>query len=426
MRTIFAYIILMVTLNFSPVVSASSPEEAKEDYFFTHDMLSCLDCHSYIKENQDHPSIEDSNESCMECHEGSLRASSASKHKVKCLNCHSRHPEKISNDAHINVPCRACHLYGIKSVKETENNVSFWRYKEDPAFEYSPHRIVTEKEDICSRCHFKGNTLGAPDQKLPAKSFICMPCHAATFSMGDISSVIAVIIFMVGIISIICMWLAAGKGHSRYNGNESASLLCAIKGLISEGVFQKRLLRVSFRRWIIHAMIFFPFVIRFLWGIAALVASLLSPEWSTAWIMLDKNNPVTGLVFDITGLLILTGGCMIVIEKRTDKKLINIKNLPKNNVFVNILLGGMIFTGFIVEGVRITITGSPEGSQFAFIGYGISRILIGYHLNGIYVYLWYLHAFMTALFIAYLPFSRMFHIFAAPLSLFIRGTSSKR
>jgi nitrate reductase gamma subunit len=252
-----------------------------------------------------------------------------------------------------------------------------------------------------------------------------MPCHAAALSIGDIPSAAAIIIFLAGIISMVFMWLASGKSHSKNDGLKLTDFISAVESLIFDGLFQRRLLKVSLKRWIIHEMIFFPFIIRFLWGIISLALSLLNPEWDITWMMLDKNNPVAGLIFDITGLFILMGGCLIVIEKKRDKKLQNIKDLPKSNILVNALLGGMIITGFIVEGARIAMTGSPEGSQFAFLGYLISRALLNYHLNGIYAYLWYLHAVLTAVFILCLPFSRMFHIFTAPLSLLLRGASKE-
>ncbi len=422
MRTILVYIILLFTLMFSQALSpAYSTAGENKHYSSAHDILLCLDCHSHITENQDHPSIEGSNESCMECHEISSGFSFGSHEKVICLNCHSRHHEKVTNDAHINVSCRACHLSEIKPVREKEDNIHVWRYEQVTAGEYNPHKLISEKEDICSRCHFTGNSLGVSDHALPAKSFICMPCHAATFSIGDIPSAFAIMIFLIGLLSIIFVWISAGKSHRKEKRCESCFLLNLIKGLIFDGIFQRRLLKVSVKRWIIHGMIFFPFLIRFFWGITALVSSLFIPERDITWMMLDKNNPVTGLVFDITGLMILTGGCMIVFQKRADRKLLNIKNLPKGNVLVNALLGSIIITGFIVEGARIAMTGSPEGSHYAFIGYMISKTLSGYHLSGLYAYLWYLHAVLTALFIACLPFSRMFHIFTAPLSLFLRG-----
>ncbi|MBN2419521.1 MAG: respiratory nitrate reductase subunit gamma, partial [Deltaproteobacteria bacterium] len=257
----------------------------------------------------------------------------------------------------------------------------------------------------------------------PPKSIICMPCHTATFSIGDIPSAAAVIIFLMGTLSIVFIWFSAGKSRKTDNGASSTGLIHVAEVLILDVLLQRRLFRVSIKRWAIHEMIFLPLLFRFLWGITALVLSLFYPEQDITWIMLDKNNPVTGLFFDITGIIILLGGILMFIEKKMNKILNSITGLPKSDVLVTLLLACIILTGFIVEGARIAMTGFPEGSQYSFTGSLIGRTLTGYHLNGFFAYLWYLHAVVTAVFIAYFPFSRMFHIITAPLGLLLRGSS---
>jgi nitrate reductase gamma subunit len=73
--------------------------------------------------------------------------------------------------------------------------------------------------------------------------------------------------------------------------------------------------------------------------------------------------------------------------------------------------------------MRMAMTGSPDGAPYAFVGDAISRLLAGFELTGIYGYVWYLHAILTGAFIVYLPFSRMFHMIMAPISLAINATS---
>ena len=84
-----------------------------------------------------------------------------------------------------------------------------------------------------------------------------------------------------------------------------------------------------------------------------------------------------------------------------------------------------MIVGFILEGMRIGMTGTPQGSQFAFLGYTISRLFGGADLTGIYGYIWYLHAIFTGAFVAYLPFSRMFHMIMAPVVLAMNAADTK-
>jgi nitrate reductase gamma subunit len=40
-----------------------------------------------------------------------------------------------------------------------------------------------------------------------------------------------------------------------------------------------------------------------------------------------------------------------------------------------------------------------------------------------YGYIWYIHAILTGIFVAYLPFSRMFHIIMGPIVLAMHAVS---
>ncbi len=378
----------------------------------------CMDCHSVLDENFKHSGL-----SCTECHKGYADFPHEDKIKPDCLNCHLRHPEKKAHDLHINVPCQACHLEGITPQKKLENNKAEWAFLTADKSEYDPHKLVVPDDQGCTRCHFKGNSFGAPGSKLPAKSVICMPCHSAAFSVNDPLSVTALIIFLIGISGTAVIWMSAGGSHGKNIHPDPSKVMRILHALIFDVMFQRRLFKTSLRRWAIHALILFPFAARFIWGAAALILSLAYAEGNVTWQMLDKNNPASGLFFDVTGLIILLGGFLMMLDKMAFKRKNSIRGLPEGSPVIKVLLGAIIITGFITEGARIAMTGYPEGSRYAFIGYLIGRAFQEIQLNGIYVYLWYLHAVLTAAFIAFLPFSRMFHIFTAPVSMLIKGAS---
>ena len=45
---------------------------------------------------------------------------------------------------------------------------------------------------------------------LPAKSIICMPCHTATFSIGDTVTVLSLILFLFGFFAVGSVWFSGG------------------------------------------------------------------------------------------------------------------------------------------------------------------------------------------------------------------------
>jgi nitrate reductase gamma subunit len=133
--------------------------------------------------------------------------------------------------------------------------------------------------------------------------------------------------------------------------------------------------------------------------------------------MLNKNHPVTAFLFDLTGLMLITGVVSAFIRgalKRTSQ----LPGLPRPDFPALGLLGGIVIVGFILEGVRIAMMGRPDHGTEAFIGYGLSFLFSGMPgLTEVYGYLWYIHAILTGAFVAYLPFSRLSHIILAPVVL---------
>ena len=92
--------------------------------------------------------------------------------------------------------------------------------------------------------------------------------------------------------------------------------------------------------------------------------------------------------------------------------------MPRQDPLAAGLLAAVVLVGFVLEGARIAMTGYPAGSSYAFVGDAVSRFFYGVAgLEDIYGAVWYLHAVLTGAFVAYLPFSRMFHIVLAPVLL---------
>jgi len=139
--------------------------------------------------------------------------------------------------------------------------------------------------------------------------------------------------------------------------------------------------------------------------------------------MLDKNHPATALLFDLTGIMVIFGiGCALIRGFLNRSK--RVKGLPGQDRFALGLMAGIVAAGFILEGMRIAMTGSPPGAAYGFLGYAISRAFTDPSgLTGLYGALWYSHAGLTGVFVAYMPFSQMFHMVMAPVVLAMRAVS---
>jgi nitrate reductase gamma subunit len=376
---------------------------------------------------------------CLQCHPNAAAYEHGHQGLASCRQCHTRHDEKAAHDAHLRVACEACHLPGVIPLKAAEAQAVLWKRLSPASGPSNVHQMAPLEEESCRRCHYAGNTVGAAAMVLPAKSIMCMPCHSATFSVSDTTTLVALVIFVMGLLAAATFWFsgtypgapssAASKaGHLLADALRtffSAKLPVILRTLFWDVLLQRRLYRRSARRWLIHALIFYPFGLRFVWGLVALIGSLWASHWAPAWVVVDKNHPLTGLFFDLTGIMILLGVCLALGRGLAADRRRPYGMPPQDRIALG-LIGAIVVIGFALEGIRIALTGAPEGSGWAFVGYGISRLVAAMtSLDSIYGYVWYGHAILTGAFIAYLPFSRLLHIIMAPLVLVMNAVESQ-
>jgi nitrate reductase gamma subunit len=360
---------------------------------------------------------------CTVCHPEAAQFLHKRQSSAACGQCHLPHDEAVAHDAHVGVSCEACHLSGVKAIKAPGSGIIGWERTGGREKTSQIHQMtIKDKESSCRRCHFAENGLGAAAMVLPAKSVICMPCHTATFSAGDTITILSLLVFAAGFVLFLSYWLTAASGTrhaSRPGGHAVAKALSILQALFWDVLLQRRLYRLSGGRWLIHSMIYYPFVIRFSWGLLALMGSTWRPQWASVWPMLDKNYPLTGFVFEVTGVMVIIGLiCAFIRGVIRDQSKDRVSGLPGQDRLALGLILGIVVVGFGLEAVRIAMTGWPAGSGYAFLGYLISLILPGPPaLTSVYGYIWYLHAIVTGAFIAYLPFSRLSHMIMAPVVL---------
>lgn len=354
-------------------------------------------------------------QACTVCHPAATTYGHLAAAPVECRQCHSPHYAKLKEDPHFEVDCKACHLGGGKPVQAGTQLVT-WEAASKPGTLSRMHDMKVGKES-CVRCHYVGNRLGAAAMVLPAKSVICMPCHTGHVKSADTTTIASLLIFLFGLVGAVSFWLS-GSRPGKFHGG-AAAICGVLRTLVLDVLGQRRLLRQSRLRWAIHSLIFLPFVLRCGWGIVALAASHFAGRSTWYVFMLDKNHPANALFFDLTGVLILAGICAAIVRGMVQKAE-RVPGLPRQDYIALGLIGSVVVIGFLLEGMRIAMTGATGTA--AFLGYAISRAFSGGPaLAGFYGYVWYLHAILMGAFVAYLPFGRMFHIILAPVVLSIRA-----
>ena len=378
---------------------------------------------------------------CTTCHPDAAAYTHEAHQPQDCGQCHPPHDERVSGSVHMTVSCQSCHLKRVRAVRDKTSGWILWERERSQDGRSMVHEMVQfDTETACKRCHFAGNLLGAVSMVLPAKSVICMPCHVATFSLSDTISIVSLVIFVLGMALFWSLYLTgslpgSAKGNAlrrfgRLLGGAARCVFGRRVGLIVRSLFwdvllQRRLYRLSRGRWAIHALIFYGFVVRFIWGVAALVGSVWKPDWPVVWHLVNKDYSATAFVYDLTGLMILTG-VGLAFGRGWFRKVMA-RNLPEQDRLALGLIAAIVLVGFVLEGMRIALNGYPEGSAFSLIGYAIGLLFeFPRRLVEVYGFVWYIHAALTGVFIAYIPFSRLLHIFMAPVVLAMNACKRRK
>lgn len=179
---------------------------------------------------------------------------------------------------------------------------------------------------------------------------------------------------------------------------------------ISSSFGHVRLLRESYPG-IMHLVIFWGFVV-----FALATASIAIDEDLRIPIFQGSYYLVISFLSDIFGLAAIIGLCM-ALWRRYVKKPDRLDNKPEDAISLVLILA-IILTGFFLEGIRIASSNdpwanwTPIGSAFAVLFAGVGPAA----LKPVHAVFWWSHMFMTFGLIAYLPYSKMFHILTGSLN----------
>ena len=479
-----ALMVFMAALNYTPASAANLPDlktakviEETRPEPLAQEPLVCLDCHrkpnihtnegvissqtfcydchkkadikkgsgskgttlqitpdTFNKNQPDHGFI-----ACINCHTDVARSPHKTETGATCRQCHTPHSEGPAHEPHLRVSCQACHFKSEFLRLDPEDHrvkLSHTDYDDVP-ISLSGHTLAdVEDEETCKKCHFKKNPVGAPSAVLPSKSALCILCHNSPLAMGHPVFGFAGLIFVVGIFMMVAFWFKGSvKGEEKslhrkislssesiWNTIFSKQFFSLIKIFILDVLFQRRILKESVSRWSMHSLIFTAILLRFGLSLFTAIGFYFNPEASLMTALIDKNHWFTAFSNDLLGLFILLG-ILWALVKRFIVKPDYVVSEYQDNITL-ILIGSLVLLGFFLEGARIIVTMIPCGTAaYSFVGYMVSRVLSAFPFDwaSIYPLMWYVHGVVAAVFIAWLPFGKMRHIFNTPLTYFIEA-----
>jgi nitrate reductase gamma subunit len=186
----------------------------------------------------------------------------------------------------------------------------------------------------------------------------------------------------------------------------------ALAQAYTEEVVVQRRIRLRGRvPWTRHMLISWGFSVLFVFDIlTALLTKYLPSEpfmqGNAGWLFLKLGLNLSGMVL-LAGLLIALGRGVTTAGTEQAKF---------NDTPGTIFLLLVVVTGFIAQGMHFANLPARPGYGWALLGYWMGEALrAGAPYTASYSVFWMTHALLASAFIAYLGWSRMIHVFAAPL-----------
>jgi nitrate reductase gamma subunit len=388
---------------------------------------------------------------CTHCHSTVAHSPHQEMAPLACGDCHDNLAQHIANgDAHLTVECSACHFEPEAVVREAESGAVRKGAVDDHGvpLDRTSHQM-TDPVD-CQRCHYPGNEVGASSVALPPKGLLCFACHDASpvlyagslFEEGggvrtDWVSAPALLVFCLGLVVASSFWLRGTvHGKAGLSVDEKLSYIVAdacrivfsrrlftlLKYFVLDGVLLRRTLKESVSRWLMHGLILWPFLGRFLLGVLTWCAASFWPAVPLTQTLVNKNAPPVAFAYDFLAVLIVVGAIWALLRRALDSQMREITSV--GDVVITALLGAIFAFGFVVEGARLVVTQVPVAEAiYSFGGYAVSLVLrlVPIDWASAYSYLWWVHAALVAAFVAYLPFSKFFHMLVGPALATVSG-----
>jgi Fe-S oxidoreductase/nitrate reductase gamma subunit len=201
--------------------------------------------------------------------------------------------------------------------------------------------------------------------------------------------------------------------------NRSGHFRKRLLALLKDGLGQVAVLRDT-APGLMHFFIFGGFVILTIGTILVFIQADFSVR-----ILFGRFYLWYSLVLDLFGVLFILGIIFALVRRyilRPDRL-----NIVLDDTVILPLLLLIAITGFMVEGARIAIT-QPQWAKWSPVGNTIAGIFRGPDLAQTAMQhrvMWWFHLIISMGFIAYIPYSKLFHIIISPTNIYLKSFKSR-
>ncbi len=184
---------------------------------------------------------------------------------------------------------------------------------------------------------------------------------------------------------------------------------------LSQGLRMKTLMRDP-RSGVMHAMIYYGFVVLFLGTVTLEIDHILpgNLKFLHGWFYQGYSA-----VLDLASLVYLGGiGFAVVLRYGVRPWRTRSKTKPED-ILILITLAMIGITGLLTEAARISLVGRPAFEVWSFVGYPLSALLPESAASEIHLAMWITHVASFLLFLVVLPVTKLRHMFTSPVNLFL-------
>ncbi|MBC2716305.1 MAG: hypothetical protein HF978_13430 [Desulfobacteraceae bacterium] len=178
--------------------------------------------------------------------------------------------------------------------------------------------------------------------------------------------------------------------------------------------------------WVMHLMIFYGFSSLFiLTAFHSILTWGFSPSGSVVHFFKDGFGAILFAIWGDIGGLILLGGIIIALVRRYILKPDELHTISDDAVVIWLLFAVTV-TGYGCEMVRLLARPESIDAGYSFVAYLLFPLIKWVHPGEIMVTLaFYFHGILSMALIAYIPFSKLKHMFTAPLNVAFVSSGSR-
>ncbi len=222
-------------------------------------------------------------------------------------------------------------------------------------------------------------------------------------------AILAIGFFLTGIAIHLWLW---NKGNKK--SWDSAFSTSGFKTMVLDSLLGRRVFKGEIAAGIMHFFIF--------WGFLSLTigTSILAIHHYVISFLENRVYLIFSLTMDIGGIMLILGIIWALI-RRYIQRVPRLERRPED-VIVPVWLLLTVFSGFMLEGSRLAFY-EPSWGTWSFAGLWFSNMFSASRVEFLYPYLWWGHSILCLSMIAVIPFTKLFHILGAPVSIYVQESA---